>query len=424
MMSSLTAVTLLFTFAAQAYADSAAVLDLPHQLHAQLPALDAHLNGALDAHLNGLKPLPGLEHVAQKPLHAAEQAWEQAPAADAKPFTLPAQTETRMMKPSDTELSEKVAQRMAAKLEAMAEKHALAHEQLAQATGSSSKVKKFPGLKEAMKQKAKKVEEAFAKDANTGMKEIPKLAEEMKTAGEDMDVKTAYNRLFTAIAREVVKRHHEFNAANLAIVGWSFAKMGRNDADLFDALKKESMKKLDDFNVQDITYLTWAFTIAGRKEPELFGEFARRIEKRLEQFKATDLATTLWSYAHQEYKDPQLYAAFGRAVQWRSAEFNTQELETLVKSFTVANFKDEATLSALTKAAETAWTKKAEEWGVDTSVDWIPCDNGLPTGCKAVCSIKKGEEKKCPELKDGKVDSLPNSCQAICGLDKPAEKEK
>jgi O-acetyl-ADP-ribose deacetylase (regulator of RNase III) len=340
---------------------------------AVLESLPKSFQVGLDANL---QPIPGLEHLARKPETEAPMA------ADLKPFRLPAET----------------------KLAEAAERAAEAPKPL----------KKFPGLKEAMKRKAEKVAEALAK--NTGIKAPPELE---KAAGQNAEEGT-HAELFTALSRAVVKRISEFNAQNLAITAWSFARAGRTDPELFDSMAREAERRVDEFTAQDITYTTWAFETAGRKDPSLYAALARVAEQRMSQFKAADLVNTAWSFSKAGVKDPQLYAAFGRAVLYRVSEFNEVEIETLAKAFTTAGHLDKPVISAMARAAEKLLNDKADAL---EKLDWQVCDAPVPAGCKAVCSTPKGREKVCPAGLSLAVagNNLPPSCTLVCGI--PQEKD-
>merc|ERR1719252_523001 len=66
----------------------------------------------------------------------------------------------------------------------------------------------------------------------------------------------------------------------------------------------------------------------------------------------------------------------------------------------------------MARAAEKLLNDRADKL---SELEWSVCEAGLPAGCKAVCSTKKGEAKVCPTIKDAGKE-LPPQCTVVCGV--------
>ena len=105
--------------------------------------------------------------------------------------------------------------------------------------------------------------------------------------------------LFAALARAAEWRLDEFNARDLANMGWSFAMPARFDELLFTVLARVSERRLREFNAQGLANTAWAFARVNLLDEKLFRALALEAERKVSGFNAQGLANTARAFARQ-----------------------------------------------------------------------------------------------------------------------------
>ena len=149
-------------------------------------------------------------------------------------------------------------------------------------------------------------------------------------------------KLFRAIAREVLSLLQDFNGRQLAnlIQPFAFAKvvpkLGEDGRVLFDEVAKVATHRAKSLDPQNMANILWAYATTEQSHPELFNAIAQEAAPRLKEFSSKQLANLAWALS----KNPptksksDIFDRIGSEVVRRGLDsFTNQGLTMLAHSF-------------------------------------------------------------------------------------------
>ena len=121
-------------------------------------------------------------------------------------------------------------------------------------------------------------------------------------------------------------------ARHLANLAWGFATASQRAPSLFDLLASASAPRLQsDFNAQELAMTIWAF--AKMEHGGVTREVASAARARADDLEAQSLATITLSLVKLDCKDGKALKALAKAARKRMTEFNAQDLDNVASAY-------------------------------------------------------------------------------------------
>lgn len=100
---------------------------------------------------------------------------------------------------------------------------------------------------------------------------------------------------------------------NLAIIAWSFAKLGVHHVPLRTAISESSLPRIGDFRCLNISNIVWSLAELAVSDPPLMAAISSWSLPRIVEFRSQDLSNTAWAFAKLTIRDAPLIAAISSA---------------------------------------------------------------------------------------------------------------
>ena len=129
--------------------------------------------------------------------------------------------------------------------------------------------------------------------------------------------------LFASLSPEIIRRGvHHFDADDLSMLAWAFAKRCPDALEIFDVIEEELyLRGFAEFGNQELSRLLWSFAMSGHTSTELFLNSQKvLISRDLSMLKAEQFTQLVW--------------AFGKSTLLRS-EFLTKAVSDMLSHATV-----------------------------------------------------------------------------------------
>jgi hypothetical protein len=130
-----------------------------------------------------------------------------------------------------------------------------------------------------------------------------------KLGDVDPVVRVCSGPLFTAAARTIKERTHEFSYRCLVMSAWAFASLGMRDVALFRSIADQMVHNTHEASCSELAQTAWAFGMVSIRDDALFAKMAESARQRLRGFKKQELADLIWSCDVVGFYDARLFEA-------------------------------------------------------------------------------------------------------------------
>jgi len=128
--------------------------------------------------------------------------------------------------------------------------------------------------------------------------------------------------LLAAIAEEALRKLRHLMPDNLAIIAWSFAKLGVHHVPLRTAISASARPRIADFRCLNISNIVWSVAELVISDTPLMTSIASSALKSMSEFRSQDLSNTAWSFAKRVVRNAPLLAAISSASRAHQDEDN------------------------------------------------------------------------------------------------------
>ena len=120
----------------------------------------------------------------------------------------------------------------------------------------------------------------------------------------------------------------------LSNVAWSCARLALRPSDLLDAIATESTARLDTFDPQAVALICWSFAKLGHRPPTGFLQAAEsHMKTNFAEYSSQGIALVLFGLAMQGYTSEDLLDSVAHEIEICGLQFSPHDLAVVIAAF-------------------------------------------------------------------------------------------